>query len=191
MADIPCDILDEIKKNAAFEGLISEEIYNRSVKECEWLARRKRLDDIINQEPRDPYMQVVKKEKEQAIKLMPVFQQNGLADPSFAFRKLTSEELRHPNIEVIPKKYPELGYYDRERSAPSAESYKNGELVTVKKFSHFRKNFEIFSQIPTISALLSENILVMGGAVLACLLALPPHIEQLWESLELFQFFST
>lgn len=170
LASVPCDILELIKYRSDLKDLgklITRETYNISMKTCEFISRRKRLAKETT------YTTALNEKKETAIKLLPVFQENGEADPSFKFRSLTTEELRHPFIE----------------STYSCGGLKNSvnELVIVKQLSHFKHNFKIFSQQPIIQTVLSKNILVMGGAVLACLMV-PKSIKDLYEKIALLIF---
>ena len=172
LVNIPYVTLEKIAKlfenDEELKNIITEEMLNRSMKCCEFITRRRRLQRQIMESKQDKLLRL----KQQGVGFIPIYSTNGHALPSFRTRKLTAAELEHPFIESQSEcEYPK-------------QSVVNSCSV-VPQLRYFQRHFEIFSQSPIITKVLSPSVLAMGGAVLACLLPPPKDILELHELLDL------
>ena len=173
LSNIPFNILEKIKSlfqtDGELNGLITEEILNRSMKQCEFIVRRKRLQKQRDLGKPDKLLRL----KQKSIEFIPIYSSNGFVVPSFRSRSLSKDEMEHPfipgNSEFDYPKQPEENAFS-----------------VVPQFRYFQRNFEIFSQQRIITKVLSPNVLAMGGSVLACLLPLPDDIMNLHQQLDLY-----
>ena len=172
LINIPYDILDKISilfnNDPTLRGMITEEILNRSMKQCEFIVRRKRLKKQEKEGKKDKLLRL----KQKGINFIPIYSTNGHVLPSFRTRNLTQAEMEHPFIH---------GKSEFNFPAKPAEN----QCSVVPKLSYFKRHFDVFSQSAVLAEYLSPSVMAMGGSVLACLLPPPPDIMEYHQLLDM------